>query len=288
MYIGEYYNVSSFTALAVPFMHTMAEDIPYYRETGAGHINYMHIVTKRWGILAACNYQFSSLIWDHTADSDELLETYFSQRYGTLSEEMKRFYRILEQATANAKLWKHYAGMERHTLFRTLNQKGSPRDPAVITTTRHFTYSPGYRTRDNGPAMTETIALLGEAERIMDDILLQCSDPVLEKRLADDIQRFRFTKNMAEFIYRLMRLRMFENRGLELLAAKEARALRDAGETLRREDEMTQGQWNASRYRFYDNGLRATWFPVTYEEIMKDYSLETPDSESPREEHRLG
>ncbi|MFP4385238.1 MAG: DUF4838 domain-containing protein, partial [Spirochaetia bacterium] len=288
MYIGEYYNVSSFTALAIPFMHTMAEDIPYYRETGAGHINYMHIVTQRWGILAACNCQFSSLIWDHTADSDELLETYFAQRYGNLSGEMKQFYRVLEQAMANAKLWKHYAGMERHTLFRTLNKKGSPDDPAVITTTRHFTYSPSYHARDNGPAMTETITLLAEAERMIDDIILQCPDPVIEKRLADDIQRFRFTKHMAEFIYRLMRLRMFENRGMPKLAEKEALALRDSGETLRREDEMTKGQWNASRYRFYDNGLRATWFPVTYEEIMKEYSLQTPETEEPEAEHRLG
>ncbi|MFP4443910.1 MAG: hypothetical protein ACLFST_12400, partial [Spirochaetia bacterium] len=87
---------------------------------------------------------------------------------------------------------------------------------------------------------------------------------------------------------RLMRLRMFENRGMPKLAEKEALALRDSGETLRREDEMTKGQWNASRYRFYDNGLRATWFPVTYEEIMKEYSLKTPETEEPEAEHRLG
>ncbi len=288
MYIGEYYNVSSVTAMAVPFMHTMAEDIPYYRNTGAAHINYMHIVTKHWGLLAACNYQFASLIWNSEKDSNTILNRYFSLRYGRLAGTMKRFYQILEKAMANCKLWKHYAGMKRHTLFQNLRKKGSPNDPAVITTTKHFSYGPSYRAIDDGPSITETMDLLSEAERVLDDALMEFKDATLEKRLNDDIRRFRFTKNMASFIYRLIRLRMLENEGLRELAEAEARALRDSGETLRREEDMTQGQWNDSRYRFYDNGLNATWFPVTYQEIMEEYGLETPDSNETMGEHRLG
>ncbi|MBO9610988.1 MAG: DUF4838 domain-containing protein, partial [Paenibacillaceae bacterium] len=48
LFIGEYYNVSSFANMPLLFGDRIAADIPYYYETGARHFYYMHIPVKRW------------------------------------------------------------------------------------------------------------------------------------------------------------------------------------------------------------------------------------------------
>jgi hypothetical protein len=280
MFIGEYYNVSSFASLAIPFARTMAVDIPFYREVGARHLNYMHVTTAHWGTLSLTNLQFAAQLWDHRLDCRAFFEDYLERRYGSHPEAMGRFYELLEEAMRNCKPLKHYAGLEkpRHCLFPILRQKGSSGSSIRIFTSEHLPYAPAYRLKNDGPSLLETLQLLDEAERVLDQVFLEVTDATVARRLADDVRRFRYTKSMVQFLYRLIRVRLLENQGDPVRAGLEARALRDAGEALRREDLVMRFQQGDRPHNRYENGLTATWFARVYAEVMADYGLETPDT----------
>ena len=277
--IGEYYNVSSFASLAIPFPKTMAVDIPFYYNTGARHINYMHVTTAYWGTLSLTNVQFAAQLWNHRLACQSFFEDYLKQRYKSYAGEMETFYDILEQAMRNCKPLKHYAALGKlHCLYAILSEKGSLQSPIEIFTSEHLSYAPTYRLENDGPSLLETVQKLDEAERIIDQVSLDVMDPVVTRRLADDLRRFRYTKNMVLFLYRLIRVRLFENKDDAIHAGLEARALRDVGEALRREDLVMKFQQSERRRNRYENGLTATWDPRAYAELMADYGLDTPDT----------
>ena len=280
MFIGEYYNVSSFASLAIPFARTMAVDIPFYHAVGARHLNYMHVTTAHWGTLSLTNAQFAAQLWDHRLDCRAFFEDYLDHRYRGHSEAMGRFYDLLEQAMRNSKPLKHYAGLEkpRHCLFPILRQKGSSGSPLTIFTSEHLPYAPTHRLKNDGPSLLETLRILDEAERVLDQVFLEVTDATVARRLADDVRRFRYTRSMVQFLYRLIRVRLLENQDDPARAGLEARALRDVGEALRREDLVMRFQQGDRPHNRYENGLTATWFARAYAEVMADYGLETPDT----------
>ena len=278
--IGEYYNVSSFASLAIPFSRTMSVDLPFYHAVGARHLNYMHVTTAYWGTLSLTNTQFAAQLWNHELDCQAFLADYMGRRYKGHAGDMETFYDILEQAMRNCKPLKHYAGLEkpRHCLFPILRQKGSVESPLEIFTSEHLPYAPAYRLKNDGPSLLETLQKLDEAECILDQVFLEVTNPTVTRRLIDDVRRFRYTKHMVQFLYRLIRVRLLQNQGDAERAGLEARALRDAGEALRREDLVMRFQQGDSPYNRYENGLTATWFSKPYAEVMADYGLDTPDT----------
>lgn len=290
MLVGEYYNVSSYASLAIPAVRTMAADIPYYYRTGARLMHYMHVGTAKWGQLSLTNTQFAALLWNHELDSDAFVADYFANRFHASSEAVSMAYRITEDAMVNAKPLKHYAGMERHTLRNTLRptrESGDRSNAAeaedLLFTTRHLRYDDRLPGANSGPALTETIDLLHQAGRLLDDELLYCDDPIVRERLRSDIRRHRYTETTIRFFYHAARVRMFEAAGDAESALLEARALRDAGEALRRETEMPKLSFAGERddwHRFYRNGLAATWVVGFYKETMERYDLEVPEDEA--------
>ncbi|MBE9479391.1 MAG: DUF4838 domain-containing protein [Chloroflexi bacterium] len=277
MIVGEYYNVSSFSAMAIPLMKVMANDIPYYHSTGTRHMHYMHVVTADCGTLSLTNSLFAALLWNHRTDCDSFVLDYMDMRYRAQAPLMMDFYSLLEKAMANAKPMKHYmgmAGVNRYALFNNLRRKGSPESPSLLFAMKHFPYNPAYRTENNGPSFVEIVEMMGRAAALLDRSLLECEDDVVAPRLTADARRFRYTHNMVRFLHHFARLRLFENRGRSECAELEARALRDYGEALRREKLMVLHQWQDDEYHFYDSGLTATWLPQAYAEVMADYGLE--------------
>ena len=99
--IGEYYNVSRFKSLPICFMHTMANDIPYYYKTGARSFQYMHVTTAHWGNKSLTNYQMARQLWDKDTDGEALWQDFFARRYGPAAETMRRFYESLEKMLSN-------------------------------------------------------------------------------------------------------------------------------------------------------------------------------------------
>jgi len=105
--IGEYYNVSGFKCLPVCYMHTMAQDIPFYHSVGARRFHYMHVTTANWGNKALTNYQMARQLWDVSADCERLWADYFACRYGPAAATMRRFYESLEQMLCNVRELKY-------------------------------------------------------------------------------------------------------------------------------------------------------------------------------------
>jgi hypothetical protein len=289
MVIGEYYNVSTFSGISIPFTRVMANDLPFYHRTGACQIHYMHPLSQQWGTLALTNCQFAAQIWDHALNPSSWLDRFLHQRYGAQARDMKIFYERLEPAMRNCKPLRHYvlkAAPENESLpsddeyvpgYRitglndTLRREGRLESPNPIFTTRHLCYDSSESGQDEGPSLVETMTLLEQAQQALDRAMLDCRQPSICPRLVSDALRFRYTKQMLLFVYYLVRLRMQENKGTLELAQAEARALREIGETLRGEDLMNRFNFFDAKYDFYRNGLTSTWLDKTYEEVMKKY-----------------
>lgn len=304
--IGEYFNVSTFSSMAIPFTRIMTHDLPLYWRTGVRHIDYMHVITRQWGTHALTNCQFAAQIWDHRLDVAAWLQQFFRHRYGNVAERMQSFHRLLEEALLNCKPLRHYVGkpvdgpvtsprepLPGYTttgLNDTLPQDGSPGKPNPIFTTQHLQYAPALRTENDGPSVLETMDLLHQADEVLDQALLECEDPKVSQRLAADARRFRYTRHQVRFVYYLVRLRMQENRGNAALAQVEAYALREVGETLRAEELMTKFNFPDEEYHFFDNGLTATWHPKTYARIIAKYFSDNTGSSpaDPGKDQRLG
>lgn len=294
MLIGEYFNVSTFSSISIPFTRIMAHDLPFYWQAGARDIDYMHVITQQWGTHALTNGQFAAQIWDHQLDVDDWLKQFFGQRYGAVAERMTTFYHLLEEALLNCKPLRHYVGKKIDDsmtgsrelvpgytttgLNSALPHEGSPEKPSPIFTTQHLQYAASPCQENNGPSVLETMALLHEAAKVLDQALLECEDPKVSQRLAADARRFRYTCHEIRFVYHLVRVRLQENRGNAALAKVEAYALREVGETLRREELMTKFNFTDEGRHFFDNGLTATWHPQTYEKIMAKYFPEAANT----------
>lgn len=305
MLIGEYYNVSSYAGIAAAFTETMAADIRYYHESGARMLHYMHVPVANWGTLAATNCQFATLLWNHERAVEQWFRSFLTGRYRELADEMGAVYRDLERALANAKPLKHYAGMDRHTLRKTLAQPGAPPSGATavssspqptaspreaadrLFTTNHLRYDE--RRVGSGMPLAEMVTSLDRVVRRLEALQLSVADPVVRGRLTADLRRVRYTRLTVAFYYHLARLRMFEAAANDspdataqagsvdpASAAAEAAALRDVGEALRAETQMpktTPGEQGLDWYRFYQTGLTATWLAETYDAVMDRYGL---------------
>ncbi len=105
--IGEYYNVSGFKSLPICYMHTMANDIPFYYGLGARHFHYMHCTTRDWGNKSLTNYQMARQLWDAKTDCEALWQDFFAKRYGPAAEIMRGFYESLEPMFSNARPLKY-------------------------------------------------------------------------------------------------------------------------------------------------------------------------------------
>jgi Domain of unknown function (DUF4838) len=286
MLMGEYYNVSAFAGMAVPVHKTMLHDIPYYHKSGALHMHYMHVTTAKWGTLALTNCLFAALLWNSGLNGQNYVSEFFRKRYHASAQLLENFYSTLQLAMKNSKALKHYVGMPRHGLyFDTLQNKGSSSKKCHIFKTRHFTYNTIMDGKNNAPSIVETLMLLSQAENIIDKALLECEDSLVAERLIWDTRQFRYTKNMVLFLYYFIRVRLFENKDFKQQAKLEAMALRDVGETLRRECEMTKYIRGKTCkisvvLELYTNGLSATWLSKAYAKIMHDYGLKNSGSKN--------
>lgn len=108
--VGEYYNVSSFAAMPFVFTERMKNDIPFYHSIGACHLTYLHMLARKQGFQAVNNYLYTRLMWNKDADTDILLDEYFTAKYGGHASKMKEIYSELEDAGRNCKYIKHYQG----------------------------------------------------------------------------------------------------------------------------------------------------------------------------------
>jgi hypothetical protein len=269
--IGEYYNVSSFKTLPAVFPSIMAADIPWYCRTGARHFHYMHTPTHLWGVWTLNQYLLARLLWNAESDADAVLEEYFRRYYPTTFEHARRFYRYLEQATANLKTFKHYAGPDRYSLRRRLTD-----DSAEMFPLKHLHYEAFHPETDDGQDIVEMVDAMRLARREMDAALMECGDETEQARLREDDLRLEYGEAMTQFNYHLVRTAVFHRRHHSAMASHEFRRVEKYAEQLRRITDLVApldgrpaGDANAA------DGFEATQAVNVYEFFRERYGAKS-------------
>ena len=208
--IGEYYNISTFKSLPLLFPKIMAIDIPWYYKIGARHFHYMHVPMSLWGTWRLNNYLMARLLWNVSANPDQILEEYFNRVYPTTTTPIRVFYRELEQASANFKAFKGfiYADGKRYSLHAALGNEETPLFP-----TSHLQYNSSHPKLNDGPSVVEIEAAMGRARLAVDEALINCRDVTERQRIVEDERRFAYGEATVECNFRLVRTAMFYRDG---------------------------------------------------------------------------
>lgn len=178
--IGEYYNVSGYKCLPICFMHTMANDIPYYYKAGARRFHYMHVTTAHWGNKALTNYQMARQLWEPQTDCEKLWDDYFARRYGPSSATLRRFYESLEKMLCNASELKY-------GLAQRLNSGAKDLFP-----TPHLRYRREEGVACDGPTLAEMAAHAKECRKLIAEALAAGLPEQIQARIAEDERLFAY------------------------------------------------------------------------------------------------
>jgi len=217
IFIGEYYNVSGYKCLPVVYAHVMAKDIPYYYDTGARHMHYMHVTTGNWGSKALTNYQMARMLWDPKLDIDALWTDYFLGRYGPAAHYMSQFYWSLEKALSNVTMLKYH-------LARRLD-----RNSADLFGNRHMQYATTHSETDDGPDLVDMVAQIENCRWLIDAPLrgkvrntpwgrlpswdMMFLSETVRQRIAEDERVFAYAENTIHFFDHMVQATLADRAG---------------------------------------------------------------------------
>ena len=97
----EYYGVSQYQDLPLVFRERISNDVPFYSSLGLMGCSYMHPPVEFPGPRALNNFIFAGLLWDASAQAEELYMQYLVARHRDSAANMRRFYDLLEKAFEN-------------------------------------------------------------------------------------------------------------------------------------------------------------------------------------------
>jgi hypothetical protein len=265
IFIGEYYNVSSFKSLPLLFPRIMAADIPWYYRNGARHFHYMHTPKQLWGTWTLNQYLMARLLWDVEANADNVLDEYFAWFYPTTSSATREFYRELEYASANSKAYKHYVGAKgkRWTLAGAIQNSKGP-----MFSLEHLQYDPHHTMLNDGPSLVEIVEAMHRARGHLDESLRTCRDAAEKARLAEDERRFAYGEAMIEFYYRMVRTAIHQRENNDAQARGEFALARQAAEKLEQIIDLVQV---SSTHANAKNGLDASGLGRAYKSFQQRY-----------------
>lgn len=265
IFVGEYYNVSSFASCPVPNMKKMKHDIPFYYSTGTRHMYYMHMTALNWGTLTLTNYQFQKMLWNPGIDVDQLLDEYYNMYYGKIAVQMKEFYETLEAATRNMKYYKHYQYHKgvRHSLANKLTN-----DVKDLFPLKHMQYNTVLNDGNAGISVVETVEMFKECRKLIDAALVLADSEPLIGRVLEDEMRFTYGEDMVLYFYYMTRTNLFRWNGQQSLAKRSFERARFFAEKLEKNTEAVAG---LLRFDNMKNGLNATWCREAYLNYLKIY-----------------
>ncbi len=187
--VGEYYNVSGYKCLPICFMHTMANDIPYYYKVGARQFQYMHVTTGNWGNKALTNYQMARQLWEVDTDCDALWEDYFAGRYGPAAEQMRRFYESLEQMLSNVSKLKYELARRLH------------RGAEDLFPTPHLRYERKPDVECEGPTLVEIVGHAKRCRQLIDRAVGMELPARIKARIAEDGRMFTYGERTVHYLH---------------------------------------------------------------------------------------
>ena len=242
--IGEYYNVSGYKCLPICYMHTMANDIPYYYSLGARHFHYMHCTTKNWGNKALTNWQMARQIWDPSVDCAALWDDYFNGRYGAAAKPMRAFYQNLEKMLCNCSELKY-------GLSRRLDRGADDLFPTQI-----LKYEKTEFDTDDGPDLLEILEYAAQCREIIDGVAAMDLPERIAYRVAEDDMLFTYGERTMQFFDALCRAYFRVREGKREAAQQAFKEARELADLLEADTESTQ---HASSHANAANALVASY-----------------------------
>ena len=268
VFVGEYFNVSSFASFPFIFTDKISNALPYYFNNNTKHFYYMHISTDEWGMLTINNYLIARLLWDTKSDKESILDEYYNITYTSSKEKMKKFHKLLEEASSNSKYLKHYQFNESGTSKPSLMWKMFENEMFPL---KHCKFD--YRVDDQNASLSfvETINLYSRAKIVIDDVYLNCDKK--EKEIIEvEKMRFDYGYLVFRFLFNLVKLRFAHIEG-DTIKMKEqlliTESIKDQLITITRP--IKDAKYECSPW--LDNAFTATWVSkryIEYIEIIKD------------------
>jgi len=262
IFIGEYYNVSSFASLPLVFTGAMKNDIPYYYSTGTKHLYYIHISARNWGMLLLNNCVLAGYLKSISFNMEKFLDNFYSVFYPKTGNFMKEFHKILERASVNMKYLKHYqftAGDKKLSLIGEMIKEDK-------FPTKHCKYD--FRTEDynNDISFVETMNEFEKAKLQLDKALHEAFG-VEQERIKMEEMRFNYGYKVMNFIFYYVQLRYAvdkNNREEIEHIFKKTELLRD--ELIKIKKPLEEMKYECP---WYENAYKATWHEETYNELRK-------------------
>lgn len=262
IFLGEYYNVSSFKCLPVNLTKIMAIDIPWYYHHGARRFHYMNTTTRNWGNLTLNQFLMSKLLWNVDADAERIISDYYISYYPTTNSTTKKFYDQLEIASANIKVFKHNVATPFGTF--SVNDHLLKGELFQLDHMHHDVFHP---LLNDAPDVVETVDAITKAKQYVEQALLECRDSVEMKRLLEDYERIHYGYIMYEFIYHMMNTSTFHKKGDKANACREFSEVKKYAKQLEKIVEILQYAAHATS----KNGFEATQAVAQFEEFRKLY-----------------
>ena len=103
VWIYEYLLKGAWCDLPWPIIHSIAEDIPYYKGIGVEGF-YTQWTPDNWATVGLNYYVAAKLLWNPSQDMKALLEDFYEKFYGEAKVPMKKFHQTLEQAMTKTDL----------------------------------------------------------------------------------------------------------------------------------------------------------------------------------------
>lgn len=243
MFVGEYYGISRFNHLPLVLDEIMRADIPWYYAHGARHLHYMHTPVANWGTRTLTQWQFARMLWDPVLNVDQLIDDYYTGRYGPAAAPMRDFYASLRTAMCNL-----------HEVRYPI-QANLMKNSREIFTSNHMQYKTAHFDTDDGPDWDETMAALKEARVKLERVKTMELPEAVRARVAEDAGLFTYAENMTNLYDRVIATRLALNAG-DKEAARAAYAGVEKYEALLKADTKSM-QWGSSHVNRV-NGLAAS------------------------------
>lgn len=264
IFIGEYYNISSFKTMPLVFSNIISIDIPWYFKNKARHFHYMHVPTKLWGTWTLNQYLLSKILWNVKIDSRSIIDEYFVDFYPTTSENTRKMYEKLELASKNIKLLKNYV---TGTAWNFLNSKLLKGDMFQF---EHMQYDSRSNSYNDAPSIIETLKAIEDAKFYIEQSLVYCADSIELERLLIDKERFDYGYNMFRYIYHMIRTSMFHKQERTLLAKLEFAEVDTYAQKLKQITDIVKV---SSEHANAKNGFKATQSIKEYNEFKELYGV---------------
>ncbi len=256
IFIGEYYNVSRYKCLPIVYHNIMAQDIPYYYNTGARHMHYMHVTTDKWGTKCLTNWQFAQMLWNPHIDAQALLSDYLLHRYGPAADRMREFYGHLEKALCNV------------TELKYVLAPRLARNDAVLFPHKHLKYLATHWDTDDGPDLVETVQEIALCRKIIDEVKQMPLPERVAARVAEDERVFRYAENTIHLFDHVVQAVHALREGNETLAREQYNLAARYGQMLREDKECAR--YSSSHANAAD-GLEASLIGAALSRLAKKF-----------------